>query len=320
MWDRHADQVLGSYASFLRGRRLSLDHAGGFSGALLWQIESGVGRLCLRASSPAESPQHLADRHFLMSLAHERDLTFVPRVHRNTEGITVPIHAGRAWELMEWLPGSASYQEHPSRTKLTAAVTALARLHHEWKKGRTRILDDCPAVERRIQAWKRHMESPPLVPLLAGEGLAKRLQTQLNRWLIRVPDVLGKIPGGLRVHPCLRDIWHDHLLFTGEELTGLVDYAGMGEDSPSVDLGRMLGSLCEDDADAWEFALARYREVEVLTEDEARLARILDQTGVILALANWKTRFMEMAARNECIDPRRINRVESLLARVERWK
>ncbi|MFM7152202.1 MAG: phosphotransferase [Gemmataceae bacterium] len=320
MWDRHADHVLGSYASFLRGRRLSLDNAGGFSGALLWKIESGVGSLCLRASSPSESPRHLADRHHLMALARDRGMTFVPRVHRNAEGNTVSIHAGRAWELMEWLPGSASYQEHPTQTKLTAAVVALARLHREWASGKTRILAECPAVERRIRAWKRHMESSPGILPLAASDLYQRIQAHLNRWLVRVPEILGKPAASLRVHPCLRDIWHDHLLFTGEELTGLVDYAGVGEDNPAVDLARMLGSLCGDDEDAWEFALAHYREMGDLTGEEARLARRLDQSGVILALANWRTRLEEMAENKVGFAPKLVSRVESLLARVDRWK
>jgi Ser/Thr protein kinase RdoA (MazF antagonist) len=121
-----------------------------------------------------------------------------------------------------------------------------------------------------------------------------------------------------RLQPCLRDVWHAHLLYHGEELTGLVDYAAVAEDSPAADVARMLGSLVEDDGARWHAALKAYREVRPLSQQEEQLARVLDRTGVIVALANWQRWLGEPGRAFE--DQGRVNaRIEELLQRVERW-
>jgi Ser/Thr protein kinase RdoA (MazF antagonist) len=91
----------------------------------------------------------------------------------------------------------------------------------------------------------------------------------------------------LPLQPCLCDVWHDHLLYEEDILTGLVDYGAMKTDHVAVDLARMLGSLVGDDRGQWELGLQAYREVRPLTGEEEVLAGVLDRSGVILGAANW---------------------------------
>ena len=45
------------------------------------------------------------------------------------------------------------------------------------------------------------------------------------------------------LHPVLRDIWSDHVLFQGEQVSGIIDFGTVRMDEPAADLARMLGSL-----------------------------------------------------------------------------
>lgn len=89
------------------------------------------------------------------------------------------------------------------------------------------------------------------------------------------------------MQPCLRDIWHDHVLFTGEEVTGMIDYGGMDIDTPATDIARLLGSLVADDEAGWSTGLTAYADVRPLSSDEILAAKALDTSGTILAGCNW---------------------------------
>jgi Ser/Thr protein kinase RdoA (MazF antagonist) len=249
-----------------------------------------------------------------MAVARSAGLSFVPGVLPTVEGGTVVEAAGRCWELMDWLPGRADYRTAPSPARLRAAAQALAQVHNAWHPAAPRQ-DICPAVRRRLDRLRGG-----LVPLAGSAGaspspalapLEERMRTVLQSWLPHLPGLLESWQErSVPVGPCLRDVWHDHLLFEGDHLTGLVDYAAVDEDSVAADLARMLGSLVQDDEAGWQIALSAYREVRALTAEEEALARELDRTGAVLGLLNWLGRLGPGPA---------LGRVEDLLRRVEGW-
>ncbi len=310
-------QVLSAYPSPLRGTVEALGNRGGFSGARIWLVRSPGGPLGLRAGAPAERREHLQARHRLMRLAWDSGLSFVPRVMNTTSGGTIVEAGGRAWELQEWMPGRADFRESPTLGKLQAAARALAEVHRAWERLGGGEASPCPAVERRIRAgsvsdrWLAR-------PVAYAPGSEVRLRDAVARWLPHVPEMLRPAHQPCRLQPCLRDVWHAHLLYQGGELTGLVDYAAVAEDSPAADMARMLGSLVEDDDKRWHAALEAYREVRPFSQQEEQLARVLDRTGVIVALANWQRWLGEPGRTFE--DRDRVNaRIEELLRRVEKW-
>ena len=316
-----AARVIACYPSPLRGPLQPLGNLGGFSGARVWRLHSAAGMLCLRAGAPHETREQLVARHRLIRLARKAGLSFVPRVLETTTGGTSVELDGRSWELMEWMPGRADYCEAPSVGKLQTAARSLARVHRAWEGLSEGVVCPCPAVRRRLAAALSEPRpsgsgwaSPPL-PDGRGSDFLPRLHDLVARWLPRVPEMLRPAQIACPIQPCLRDVWHDHLLFTGEELTGLVDYAAAGPDSVAADLARMVGSLVGDDEDAWRSAFEAYREVRLLSPEEEQLARVLDRTGVIVALANWLGWLKEKSVPAEG-HPRVISRVEALLARV----
>ena len=89
------------------------------------------------------------------------------------------------------------------------------------------------------------------------------------------------------LQPCIRDVWHDHVLFTGDKVTGLVDFGAMGVETVAGDVARLLGSLAGNDETMWGVGLEAYNAIRPLTTDERALVRPLDQSGIVLAAANW---------------------------------
>ena len=115
------------------------------------------------------------------------------------------------------------------------------------------------------------------------------------------------------------DVWHDHLLFDGDRLTGLVDYAAVKNDHIAVDLARLLGSLVEDDEDGWREGLVAYSRQRPLSQEDEALARMLDVTGTILGAANWVRRLSDPQSIEENRSAA-ARRLERLLQRIEKWK
>lgn len=310
--------VLARYPFLSAPRIESLGSGGGMSGARLWRLHTSGGSLCLRAAAPRERPEHLPWRHRLMQAARAMGLLFVPAVQVTTCGQTHVQVGGRAWELLQWLPGRATYREAPTLAKLRAAAQAIARIHLAWA-AQTQV-DSCPAVVRRLEAAR---EPLPFVgighdPTLMA--LAQRAAGLLARYQGTIPTLLEPFAHlRCRLQPCLRDVWHDHLLYEGETLTGLVDYAAVEMDTPATDLARLLGSLVGDDDSGWAEGLRAYREVRGLSAEDERLARLLDRTGAVLALQTWLRRLSrdEVPTEHESAVKQRFG---ELCRRVEGWR
>ncbi len=295
--ERASEKVRNRYpGAGVENPLVPLGNGGGFSGARLWRIEGTAGRLCLRAWPPHKSAAWVRRLHRLMECARQQGLDFVPAVFVANDGDTVVEAAGRVWELTQWLEGRASFAEHPSPARLEAACEALAKLHRAWQAFAAPP-QPCPAVRRRLKVladWHALVSSgwqPQASSTLPFDSLwpvAERAWRRLPCWLQEVPRCLGPwIDFRLPVQPCLCDVWHDHLLFEGDRLTGLVDYGTVKADHVAVDLARMMGSLVGDDLEGWERGLRSYRRVRQLNDHEEQLAHVLDRTGTILGVVNW---------------------------------
>lgn len=280
-----------------------LANAGGLSGARIWRIVAPRGTLALRCW-PIEhpTPERLQFIHAALRHAAARGVAFLPVPLTTTDGATFVNHAGHLWELTPWLPGAADYDQSPRPEKLCAAMTALAQFHaavssfaHPSAPGfagglsapaitarLTRLQElqsgDIDAISRSITAtiW------PDLAPL------ARQIVAELPRVVsIAVARLAPLANTPLPLQVCIRDVWHDHILFTNDTVTGLIDFGGLDVDTPATDIARLLGSLVGDDATGWKMGLATYRAVRPLSEVESQAVPALDTAGTILAACNW---------------------------------
>lgn len=259
-----------------------------------------------------------------MSQARQSGLTFVPMIFAAVDGASAVEHAGRLWELTEWLPGCSDFHRHSSSARLEAACTALAQLHRVWQSQASRA-EVCPAVQRRmtfLDEWQYLLRSGwhPLAVAAPSDPLRPIVE---RAWRV-LPDAIEQVPQRLRrwldgpssVQPCLCDVWHDHLLFEGDRLTGLIDFGAVKVDHVAVDLARMLGSLVRDDVEGWRLGLQAYRRLAPLTAEEEELAHALDRTGIVMGVANW-LRWLYVEQR-PFADPSAVaGRLTELVARLE---
>ena len=286
----------------------------GFSGASVWKVTTRDRAYALKLW-PIGQPAYfdLPTIHRLMQQARQAGLSCIPEVHRTRHGDTVFLHNGVQWDVSTWQPGLPEVQ--PSEEHLKLAMNLLTRLHALWRANNERRFDICPAVtlqHRRLLSWTDD-ELEQLRQQTPATGIYReavllfdqyRSQTikRLEPWLtIRVS-----------LHPCLGDIWSEHILFDGNQITGLIDFGGMRYDHPAQDLARLLGSYTQGDALRRQLALAQYAPA---TPEREPLTFLLDDCGAIVGLGNW-LRWLRIEKRRFDDQARAIARLESLLNRL----
>jgi len=293
--------VLSNYTALPRSVQAKrMGGAGGFSGSQIWQITTAERKYCLR-QWPEEHPDRsrLSFIHTVLRRAASEGLTFVPDPLQTSSGASFIEHGSRLWELTPWLPGIADYWTHPTTGRLAAAMIALARFHQATRACATPAapFDVAPAVKERQQR---------LAELVAGgfESLARAVSRQKVPGHVDISlsddlrscSALGArlLPGLIdassrlfSLQPAIRDIWHDHVLFEGDRVSGIVDYGALRLDTHLTDLARLIGSLVEDDSRLREMAMDAYSSILPLSPAECQLIDLLDRSSVVISLANW---------------------------------
>ena len=234
-------------------------NAGGLSGAQFWRLVAPRGALGLRCW-PTEhpSPERLDSSTAVLRHAAVAASTFCQCRLRRVAGqrsSSTPAISGN------WRPGcrGGRLRPSPSVEKLRAAMTALAKFHvavADFPRPPTARLrsaqvagDRCSRLTRLHELHaRRHRELSArdrrqilARPRAARPPIRRRAARAPSRTRSPNSNRSPNIPFPLQ--PCLRDIWHDHVLFTGDKVTGLVDFGAIDIDTPATDIARLLGSL-----------------------------------------------------------------------------
>jgi homoserine kinase type II len=319
--DADAREVLHRYAAGLgRGRLIALGNAGGFSGARLWRVECDGMTWCLKAwPSDSSTASRLAQIHRLMHIARDRGLHFVPAVLPSIRCIE---WAQRLWDVQAWMPGVVD--EQPTAARIKAACVALAELHHAWASEGFEA-NGCLGVRRRLDAHQQWAAlraagwRPTICGMEALDTLAARAWPLLLRGMPDLPTLLAPwVECRMRVQPCLCDIWHAHVLYEDECVSGIIDFGSVKNDHVAVDLARFLGSLSGNEEERWKHGVQAYQWRVPLAPEEMQLARLLDRTGVLVGLFNW-LKWLYHDGRQYDQPTAVATRLEELVKRVESW-
>ncbi len=275
-----------------------LGAAGGFSGALFWRMSIHETRWCLRAWAPDHpSPEHLAWIHDVMRHVVGRGCRMIPVPLATESGPSFVSWHARLWELAPWLPGVADYDRDPVLFKLQGAMRLLAEFHvavSSFPGGETSVgpaqglpprLEFMNQLDEGLlaQLWQAVRQSNGPFHADASFILTAYEQFRGDVWQMLTEAVALPV----RNHICLRDVWHDHILFQQGQVSGLVDFGAMNVDCAAADVSRLLGSLVSDDQSGWSQGLVAYEAIRPLTENERTALRAYDASSVLLSGINW---------------------------------
>jgi homoserine kinase type II len=289
--------------------------------------------LCLRRWPPEyPDPTQLAFIHAVLLHVANRGFLRIPRPVPTTDGGSFVFDDENLWELTNWLPGRADYWPERRPEKLAAAMRALAEWHlaaarfphAAASEGRSPgIKDRLLQIDRlrsggllrlisAIDASEKSGATSPEVIDLARRlvALYPRLEPSVRQKLLAVRGV------GVPLQPCIRDVWHDHVLFEDDRVTGFVDFGAVKIESVAGDVARLLNSLAGDDLAAWQQGLAEYSRVRQLSEAELSFVDAFDESLALLSGMNWLD--WVLIARRRFDDLTSIaNRIRSIVERLE---
>jgi len=274
--------------------------------------------------------QRLLEIHRLLERVNHRGVRQVPVPIAAVSASTVVEVDGRLWQLEPWMPGQADFRDAPTDRRLESAMQVIAQWHmaatsSDRRPTPAQPTGPSPTVGERADLIGDYQSRLPAIEDTLGRETDERFRdagvritAQFRRMSQDIAGQLASVRSAeVPLQPCIRDLWHDHLLFSGKELTGLIDFGAVRTDTVACDLSRLLGSLFGNDSDGWRRALAAYESVRPLQDNEAALLQPLDHSGVLLSGMTWLKR--RCLLRSEIPDIDRVSeRLESIAERLTR--
>lgn len=328
--DDRLQAVLTHYPQIASPRSVEpLGAAGGFSGAQFWRLQTEDGPLCLRRWPP-EHPnrERLEFIQAVLWHVHQEGCYFVPLPLESSSNAGYVWHDDHYWEITPWMPGKADYHIAPTNEKLANALAALASFHVAAESFPIPQGEPAPSPGiRQRKEMAEELRAGGLTKLQAAmecsawpelDRRAARAVTLAIRALSAIDQAIAPCRGlNVVLQPCIRDVWHDHMLFFDGQVSGIVDFGAMRVDNVATDIARLLGSLVGDERDGWRIGLEAYEAIRPLSEHEGKLIKAFDRSGIALSLVNW-LRWIYLDRRNFEQRGAVETRFDELLPRLER--
>lgn len=276
---------------------------GGFSGSLVWRLSSDQGVFCLRRwSAEYTDAGRLRWIHRVLAGVFEAGFRRVAVPLTAADGEIVVRHGGHLWQLEPWLPGEAADAGQfgaVSVSRLEAALKALAEYHRTVAETGNRQPDGpAPGIVKRgakiselMGGGLKRLKNGVATERNLWPELADRAPAVFQMFARLAPEVavrLGKASKQVvAIRPAIRDIHREHVLFEGDQVSGIVDFGAMQFDHFAADIARLLGSLAGEDQLLWKRGLEAYEKQYPLTDDERRLVSTYNESEHLLAGINW---------------------------------
>ena len=341
--DQELRQIIGLYGpAFQPDRWPPVCVSSGFSGAVITRFSARDHQYALRIWPINErSATKLEALAGLLEYLHHHGITYVAVPIKKQNGSIATIsQSGSLMHIEPWLPGSADHSPPYSSIKQNNAVQALARMHaiaanhvpklehHAWIRPITS--GKSPGLVHRQQKLNQYLKNGILSEVQKSclsqrsASFYQRLQACFRSQSASIWEKLQLATNQiLPLQPVFRDVWRDHILFTGDKVTGLIDPAAFGNDSVVTDITRLLGSIAGNNPKAWQAALASYQEIRPLSQTEQNLIPIFDQSKLFLSAIGCFERFLMVSASPahypDDISIRLGDRLEEYLSRLESY-
>lgn len=302
---------------------------GGLSGADIYRVcLSDNSQWCVRAwPTGFEAEARLPLVFQALQYAFQAGCKFVPVPELSSDGRPYVAFQSRAWEVTPWLSGQPPTEKSLSHRQVESAMRSLARLHLAWREFQSTTGPVPGLLERKQKlgrlSERRLSEIEQRLPLFIDRTcaeLGQRLISGIRRHLGGVQGELTAMSHlSQRLHPVIRDVKRDHLLFAEDELVGMVDFGTLRIDHFSLDLARLLGSLELETGGDWSLARAAYESVTgPLSQVEWSLVQVVDRATVVGAAANWLNwLFIEERDFDDSILV--LQRLQQLVRRMDEW-
>ena len=213
----------------------------GLSGARIWRVTIGERQLCLkRWPRPHPTRDELIARHGLLRHVFNAGFQHVPLPLLTQDGQSFQTLDDHLWELAPWLLGQPYDRERPQRTPRHAALRALAEFHGAASAYGTAKVGPAPGLQTRRRIMRqlvtgdlealRHAVAAN--PDIQCHSVAVEMLAEIERALPTVEqgvERMVKVP--LPLQWCLRDVKCEHVLFTGDQVSGLIDFGAAAVDS-----------------------------------------------------------------------------------------
>jgi len=274
----------------------SLANAGGFSGAQLWKAKALNDHFCVRRWPQAHpSHEHLQWIHSVLFRAAEKGCEFIPAPILNNEHQSIVSHQGHLWEVTRWMPGSADLAKNCTVAKVMAAFRALAEFHVAVEP-ENRLEKPSAGIQERLDFVNRFgRDLPEMASRCSGaelDGHTMQLCTDIVELarlrLPTLPNLLKPVVGKpLPLQPCIRDIWHQHVLFHDDHVTGIIDFGAMRIETVAFDFARLLGSLRSQSRDLQQTAIEAYTSLRALSDLEMQTMVAALNAASTLSALTW---------------------------------
>ncbi|MFM7040563.1 MAG: aminoglycoside phosphotransferase family protein [Planctomycetaceae bacterium] len=311
---------------------------GGFSGARVWRVrtatEQWVAVRCSESINEESLERSIAISRW-MSFARDHGCDWAPEVWKvkfarraAAAGDYLLLQPDGVWKVESWMPGH-SVPAAPSPTRLQSAFAMLQQLHQtarSWALDETSALGvpgngglriasgTSPGLQRRLQIVQS-LQSGELARLLAtaaedpdsdfrclAEQLGRALKQRLTGLAAQLEDLA---PRSFILQPVLRDLWYPHVLFSGDNVTGVIDWNAAATDHPAFDYSRLLAS--------WYGQQAIHRLPEHWTGLDCRLFQVCLDATLLLSPVTWLSRRCSKAVSKTAFNPQVMERFRRLV-------
>ena len=292
----------------IRVSEVSPIQSSGFSGAQIWKVNASqpIPLALKHYRSDSLTVNQLDGIHRVLIHAFNEGCEFVAKPMRLEDGFTTVVAGppgsptAGLWDLSSWVPGSAitSFTD----AHIESAFASIARFHKAAAQVNLAFGPSPNLGLRQTQLTKLVRPESPTLDQASDRLKTTSIDDALRGPLATIVELLQRVPQAhiaslrarlnefatedLPLHPVVRDLRAEHLLFTSDQLTGLVDFDAMQMDSVAYDLSRLTSSMQLNESQL-HLALSTYHAARPIQPAEAKLIQLLTGISRLLAPLSW---------------------------------